>query len=137
VADDLNGEWDIFVHDQQTGQTSRVSVSSDGNEANGSSGSPAISTDGRYVAFSSKASDLVADDFNGKSDIFVHDRQSGQTTRVSVDSKGNEAATSALYSAVATAISADGRYVAFSADAYNLVADDTNRSRDIFVHKKG
>jgi Tol biopolymer transport system component len=118
------------VHDRLTGQTTRVSVASDGTQGNDASWAcPSISADGRYVAFSSWASNLVPGDTNGVRDIFVHDRVTGQTTRVSVASDGTEGnGHSDLPS-----ISADGRYVAFASEASNLVPGDTNRWADIFV----
>ncbi|MCB8926874.1 MAG: PD40 domain-containing protein [Ardenticatenaceae bacterium] len=132
VSDDTNGERDVFVHDWQTGQTTRVSVASDGTEGNSSSIDPSISADGRYVAFDSFASNLVSDDTNGWPDVFVHDRQTGQTTRVSVASDGTEGNTDSYNSY----ISADGRYVAFNSYASNLVSSDTNGLMDIFVHDR-
>src|SRR5205809_7953833 len=78
---------DVFVHDRQTGTTERVSVASDGAQGNGSSGllsfafPPALSADGRFVAFVSFATNLVAGDTNGATDVFVHDRQTGATER--------------------------------------------------------
>ena len=142
VPNDTNGSpccsADIFVHDRQTGTTERVSVDSSGNQADpgglgggASSGYPAISADGRYVAFYSVASNLVPNDTNGTADAFVHDRQTGATERVSVDSAGNEGNDA---SGVTTAISADGRFVAFGSAASNLVPADTNGQLDIFVH---
>jgi Tol biopolymer transport system component len=132
IGGDTNGRADIFVHDRQTGVTERVSVDSDGTEATDDSESPSISADGRFVAFDSEATDLVADDINGVPDIFVHDRQTGVTERVSVDSAGNEAAATSLL----PSISADGRYVAFLSAATNLVPVDANGSNDIFVHDR-
>ncbi len=85
VSGDTNGVEDIFVRDCQTGTTTRVSLDSSGGEANGGSVRPAISDDGRYVAFYSEASNLVSGDLNGIGDMFVRDRQAGTTTRVSVD----------------------------------------------------
>lgn len=114
---------DIFVHDRQTRTTERVSVDSAGAQANSTSFDPAISADGRFVAFISAASNLVAGDTNGLTDIFVHDRWTGATERVSVGS--------------GPAISADGRFVAFHSLATNLVADDTNGALDVFVHDRG
>ena len=135
VPGDSNGAYDAFVHDRQTGQTTRVSVASDETEGNGGSGSPSISADGRYMEFYSRASNLVPGDSNGACDVFVHDRQTGQTTRVSVASDGTEAnEESGLYGSI---ISADGRYVAFASGASNLVANDTNGYRDVFVHDLG
>jgi len=110
----------------------RVSVASDGTQGNADSWSPAISADGCYVAFSSYASNLVEGDTNGVTDIFVHDRVTGETTRVSVASDGTEA--NKYNEAIRSFISADGRYVAFRSDATNLVEGDTNGVMDCFVH---
>ncbi|GAB4333110.1 MAG: PD40 domain-containing protein [Desulfobulbaceae bacterium] len=131
VAGDTNNRTDIFVRDRKTGITSRVSVNSDGSQANKDSGWPAISSNGRYVAFTSDASNLVAGDTNNRADIFRHDRQTGVTIRVSVDSAGNQS-NQTSYSR--TDISADGRYVVFSSRASNLVAGDTNDTSDVFLH---
>jgi murein DD-endopeptidase MepM/ murein hydrolase activator NlpD len=133
VPGDKNDRQDVFVHDRQTGQTMRVSVSSDGKEGNGASEEPAISADGRYVAFMSAARNLVPGDSNGTWDVFVHDRQTGQTTRVSVAGDGAQAN---RYSSEPS-ISADGRYVAFCSEASNLVPGDTNDAGDVFVHDRG
>ncbi|GAB4144002.1 MAG: PD40 domain-containing protein [Candidatus Promineifilaceae bacterium] len=132
VNDDSNGAWDIFVRDQQTGQTSRVSVASDGTEANAGANFPAISADGRYVAFVAAATNLVSGDTNGRDDIFVHDRQTGQTSRVSVASNGAQA----NLNSTLPVISVHSRYVAFVSDASNLVSGDTNGDRDIFIHDR-
>ena len=105
--------------------TTRVSTDSAGNEAAGGlSQVTALSADGRYVAFGSFATNLVAGDTNGQQDSFIKDTVTGVTTRVSTDSAGNQA-TGGVGSSV-TAISADGRYVAFWSGATNLVAGDTN-----------
>ena len=133
VAGDTNGTMDVFVRDRQAGTTERVSVASGGAQADQVCQYPAISADGRYVAFMSGASTLVAGDTNGLIDIFVHDRQSGTTERVSVDSSG---AQSNGDSYGAPAISADGRYVAFASDASNLIVGDTNATGDIFVRDR-
>ena len=132
VSGDTNNQWDVFVHDRQTGENHRISVSTNGTQSNGHSGGPAISADGRYVAFASQASNLVSGDTNGTWDVFVHDRQTRQTTRVSVASNGTQGnASSSRHS-----ISADGRYVAFDSDANNLVSGDTNYYSDVFVHDR-
>jgi len=133
VPGDTNGFGDIFVHDRHTGTTTRASVDSAGNQGNGHSWSPAISADGRYVAFQSDASNLVSGDTNGTSDIFVHDRQTGVTRRVTVDSAGNQGNSGSG----GRDISADGRYVAFESVASNLVPGDTNGVSDIFAHDRG
>jgi Tol biopolymer transport system component len=120
---------DIFVRDLQTGTTTRASVNIAGGDSNGNSVLPSISADGRYVAFYSSASDLVSDDGNFVSDVFVRDLQAGVTTRVSVDTAG----TDAERDSVDPSISADGRYVAFESAARDLVAGDDNSAADIFV----
>jgi hypothetical protein len=109
-----------------------VSVSSTGAEGNNYSWQPSISADGRYVAFESYASNLVPGDTNGMWDLFVHDRQNGQTTRVSVSSTGAEGNSNSGE----PSISADGRYVAFDSYASNLVPGDTNGLWDVFVHDR-
>ena len=88
VSEDTNYATDIFVHDRQTSETTRISVSSSGAQGNGGSSNPSISSDGRYIAFESDASNLVSGDTNDFGDIFVHDRQTGQTTLVSISSGG-------------------------------------------------
>jgi WD40 repeat protein len=132
VAGDNNWSMDVFVHDRTTGSTERVSVDSSGAEGNNSSGSVSISADGQVVAFSSYASNLVAGDNNGQVDVFVHDRATGITERVSVDSSGVEGNDDSDY----PSISADGQVVAFWSMATNLVAGDTNASNDVFVHDR-
>lgn len=129
---DTNQASDVFVRDRQSGQTTRVSVGSSGGEGNSGSGTPSISADGRFVAFESAASNLVTGDANNSMDIFVHDRQTGQTTRVSVSSNGGEGNGDSYN----PSISADGSLVAFNSDASNLVSGDTNGKMDIFVHNR-
>jgi len=120
VANDTNGDWDVFVRDRQQGTTERVSISSAEGQATGDSWALSISADGRYVAFQSVASDLVGKDTNGDWDVFVRDRQRGTTRRVSLTSAGGEAAGSST----SPSVSADGRYVAFQSYASDLVAND-------------
>src|SRR6266511_706579 len=132
VAGDTNAEIDIFVRDRQTAETTRVSVASDGTQANDLSVLPAVSGDGRYVAFESDATNLVTGDSNVRRDIFVRNRQTPETTRVSVASDG----TQANDLSVLPAVSGDGRYVAFESDATNLVTGDSNVRRDIFVRDR-
>jgi Tol biopolymer transport system component len=131
VPSDFNGRRDIFLHDAVTGSTTRASVDSTGREANGPSFNAAVSGDGRFVAFDSDATNLVPLDSNGKRDVFVRDVTAGSTTRVSVDSAGRQAIGGA---SGAPAITIDGLFVAFESDAVNLVLNDTNGKRDIFVH---
>jgi Tol biopolymer transport system component len=133
VSGDTNGVWDVFVRDRQTGTTQRVSVDSNGIEGNNDSfltGSLALSADGRYVVFDSLASNLVPGDTNGWFDVFLRDRLMGTTERVSLDSAGMEADGPSEYG---IAMSADGRYVAFTSFATNLVPGDTNGAHDVFV----
>lgn len=132
VPDDTNEMTDVFVHDRETGETTRVSVASDGSQAAGYSRQPAISGDGRFIAYESEAKNLVADDTNNWADIFVYDRETGETTRVSVTSDGVEGDLASLEAA----ISADGRFVAFWSNAGNLVPEDENTFRDAFVHDR-
>jgi hypothetical protein len=132
VSGDANGQTDIFVHDRATGTTELVSVDSSGNPSNDFSANASISADGRYVAFISRATNLVANDLNGKIDVFVHDRSAGTTERVSVDGAGAEA----KGNSTEAAISADGNLVAFSSDATNLVPGDTNGRTDVFLRDR-
>ncbi len=132
VRGDTNRVSDIFVHDRQTGETTRISVDSRGRQANGGSSAPSLSADGRFVGFGSYGSNLVDGDSNQEIDVFVHDRQTGETTRVSVDSRGRQANGG---SGIA-ALSADGRWVTFHSFASNLVDGDSNGTLDIFVHDR-
>ena len=139
VPGDTNGALDVFVRDLQGLTTLRVSVSSSGAQSNGNSGVCSISADGRWISFGSSASNLVLGDTNGVDDVFAHDRLSGATMRVSVDSSGLEgnAGSSSTTSGETDAISADGRYVAFFSVASNLVPGDTNAVGDILVRDRG
>jgi Tol biopolymer transport system component len=118
----------VLLRDLQTGRTKVVSLRQDGTAA--PAASPSLSANGRYVAFASFASDIVAGDTNDAFDVFVRDRRLGTTTRVSVDSSGAEAQGGGSFQ---PAITADGHMVAFASEATNLVASDTNAVRDIFV----
>jgi Tol biopolymer transport system component len=135
VPGDTNGFEDAFVHDRQAGTIERVSVATGGTQGNARSPFPAISGDGRYVAFGSAASNLVTGDTNGFGDVFLHDRHTGTTERVSVATDGTQAdGDSTSFSDVT--ISADGRHIAFSSEATNLVPGDTNNGVDVFVHDR-
>ena len=156
VSGDTDNSCDVFVHDTRTGKTTRVSVSSDGQQAFGSgvapwdptkldiwpdSGNPSISANGRYVVFASFAPNLVPGDTNLDEDVFLHDMKSGKTTRISVDSNGAQTVLSRcgdLGTLPAAAsweptISSDGRFVVFTGCASNLVGGDTNNDADVFV----
>ena len=111
VADDTNNARDVFVRDRTSGATMRVSVDSSGVQANNYSNRASISSDGRFVAFETYSDNLVASDTNSSSDVFVHDRLTGITERVSLDASGNQ-----LGGAFDADISGDGRYVTFVSD---------------------
>jgi Tol biopolymer transport system component len=130
VSGDTGGIQDVFVHDLATGTTERVSVDSSGVQGDSDSDAPAISGDGRFVVFHSLATNLVASDLNGCKDVFVHDRVTGTTRRVSVDSAGGEANAASSF----PSISDDGAAVSFNSQATNLVASDTNGFLDAFAH---
>jgi WD40-like Beta Propeller Repeat len=132
IAGDTNGAVDVFVNDRSTGATTRVSVASDGTQANAGSFDPSISADGRFVAYWSAASNLVSGDTNGSVDVFVHDRSTGETTRASVSSAGVAGNGHSFY----PSISSSGRFVAFTSEATNLVAGDTNGQTDVFVRDR-
>lgn len=130
VPDDTNGAGDVFVRDRRSSTTERVSINSAGVEGNGFSASPSISSDGRYVAFASSATNLVAFDFNDAQDVFVHDRATRTTIAVSITNtreQGNG-------DSHENSISADGRIVAFRSFASNFIDGDLNGTSDIFVH---
>jgi Domain of unknown function DUF11/WD40-like Beta Propeller Repeat len=134
VNGDTNDTADIFVHDRQTKITTRVSVDSGNIQANKSSYHPMISANGRYVVFSSSATNLVANDTNNGDDVFIHDRLKHKTFRINIDSNGNQVVGSnPIFGTQHSSISADGRFIIFDSDATNLVNNDTNNATDIFV----
>jgi len=143
VGNDLNSVSDVFVRDRVAGVTIRVSVDSSGVEANGGSFAPALSGDGRFVAFHSDADNLIASDTNGVADVFVHDRDpdgngvfdegNGETKRVSVKSDGTHGNGRSRF----PSISSDGAKVVFASEATNLVDNDNNRVSDVFLHDRG
>ena len=132
VPNDSNGVLDVFVYDQQTGQTTRVSVGANGTQGNGPSFGGKISADGRFVAFASRATSLVAVDANAFQDVFVHDRETGETALISL---GHDGAPSDGDSGWPD-ISADGRYVVFESSAINLDPGDTDTQNDVFLHDR-
>ena len=143
VPGDDNSAYDVFVHDMETGQTERVSVNSNEEGGNSWSEQAALSADGRYVAFLSNSTNLVPGDRNsygeiatsgarGSWDVFVRDRLTGRTERVSIGHAGTEG----NHRASDPTISADGRFVAFVSHADNLVPGDNNTKNDIFVHDR-
>lgn len=128
---DTNGNPDVFVFDRSTGTTELISAALDGTPATGQS--PSISADGRFVAFLSSGSNLVANDTNFADDIFVRDRVTHITERISVASDGTEADQSSFGSPI---LSANGRFVAFNSFADNLVAGDVDTAADVFVRDR-
>ena len=132
VPGDTNGMLDVFVRDRQTGTTRRVSLGQGGVQSNGSSFTPALSADGRFVAFQSAASNLVPGDTNGQPDVFVFDRKTGTTHRVNVGPGGVQAPDGGSE----PALSANGRFVAFTSYSSNLVPGDTNFATDVFVRDR-
>ncbi|MGH2755521.1 MAG: TolB family protein [Actinomycetota bacterium] len=155
---DTNGLADVFVYDRKKRVMERASVNSKAEQTEpgglcpmsgcsgvvaGHSTRPSISADGRYVSFTSTASNLVPKDTNDFDDAFVHDRRSGKTIRVSIDPKGRESdpcppprgyQCSLTLGDVTSSISLNGRYVVFHSRSPDLVADDTNGIYDVFVH---
>ncbi len=132
VPGDTNSSSDVFVRDRRNGTTERVSVGTGGVEGNWDSDTGRVSDDGRYVAFESRASNLVSGDTNADWDVFVRDRVAGTTERVSVATNGGEAHGDSGQ----PSISADGRYVVFSSTAPDLVAGSSNGIGDVFVHDR-
>jgi len=132
VRGDRNWKADVFVRDLPRSVTTRASVSSTGGESDGTSLLPSISADGRLVAFPSYATNLVPGDRNGVEDIFLRDRATGTTRRVSVGIDGESNGRS-----LAPYVSGDGRTVAFSSEASNLVPGDGNGDMDVFATNIG
>ncbi|MFC9326053.1 hypothetical protein [Kitasatospora sp. NPDC057015] len=129
VPGDTNGYYDVFVRDVRTGRTERVSTGTGGVQGNLASVGGSASADGRYVAFTSYADNLVAGDANGTSDVFVRDRLTGRTERLTT----GDPAQQQPGGSDSPAISANGRYVAFASGRSDLVPGDTNGVADIFV----
>lgn len=130
VENDTNSRVDVFVRDRILNETTRVSVSSEGEQGNADAYDIAISANGRYVAFGSSANNLVDNDNNSKGDVFLHDRETGDTIRVSVRSDGGES----NGGSGGPAISGDGRFIVFHSDATNFVENDNLSRAKIFLH---
>ena len=132
VPDDTNGVADVYVHDRQTGLTELVSVGSDGTLGTRQSSTPAISADGRFVAFESQAAEFHPGDAYQSTDVFVHDRLTGTTTRLSNASDGGEPNGFSN----SPAISADGTKIAYWSGATNLTTDGSGvqYGEDLFVY---
>jgi len=133
VPGDTNGTWDVYVRDRQNGTTEVVDVTTGGRPGNAGAFQQSISPDGRYVAFFSPSTNLVAGDTNAAPDVFLRDRQTGATELVSLASSGAQGDDRCEYD---TGISADGRLVAFESRATNLVAGDTNGRLDVFIRDR-
>ena len=132
VIGDTNGVQDVFLRDLSSNVTVRVSTSSGGAQALLASGAPSLSSDGEWVAFSSRSANLVPGDTNGIEDVFVKHVASGAIALASVDSFGAASNGSSRM----PSLSAEGRYVAFTSLASNLVPGDTNATWDVFVHDR-
>ena len=132
VPGDTNEAWDVFVRDRWAATTERISVANDGVQGNRGSGGARISADGRFVAFHSDADNLVPGDTNGKRDVFVRDRLSATTERISIGDDGAQGNGDSSWASM----SGDGRFVAFESSASNLVPGDINNAADIFVRDR-
>lgn len=132
IAGDTNGFGDIYVHDFDLDTIERVSISSLGAQSDGDSYAPIVSSDGRYVAFMSEATNLVAGDTNAVTDVFMYDRDNDTIELISVADDGGIADDESSY----PTISADGRYVVFNSTASDIVAGDTNAVGDVFLRDR-
>ena len=132
VTGDTNGAWDVFVHDRTLGTTTRAVASITGGQPNGPCAAPALSADGRLLAFHSSATNLIAGDTNAAWDVFVRDLTTGVTERVSLNSS-NVAGNA---SSAEPSLSDDGRFVAFHSAATNLVGGDSNVAEDVFLRDR-
>src|SRR5262249_25179285 len=128
VPGDTNFRLDVFVRDLKTGTTTLVSAAADGGPTDGPGFAPSISSEGRTVAFTSQASNLVPGGSQGGDNVFVRNLRTGRTTIAGLNDAGEEANAGAG----AGALSADGHFVVFSSSSTNLVADDTGGTVDIF-----
>lgn len=133
---DQNATFDIYVRDRQSLQTTRASLGIGGADSNGLSTQPSISNDGRFVSFSSIATNLVISDTNGMRDVFVRDRMLNFTIRLSESGNGvagNDDSGNGSIVSLGAPVSADGTHVAFASLASNLIDHDLNDDSDIFV----
>jgi Tol biopolymer transport system component len=131
VPDDTNPSYDAFLRDLTAGTTERVSIADDEAQMlGGNASNPAITPDGRFIAFHTPAYNLVANDSNGYRDVFVRDRQLGTTERVSVTTAGAQVTNESFD----PAISGDGGVIAWDSESPQFVTDDTNGNYDVFIH---
>jgi hypothetical protein len=135
VSGDTNNKRDVFLHDTQTGTTTRVNVSSSGQQTTWgiTQNTPSLSDDGRFVTFDSQAGNLASDGPGSTTyyDIFLRDTLAGTTTLISASSAGVRANSHSNN----PVISGNGLFIAFDSGANNLIAGDTNNSRDVFIHE--
>jgi Tol biopolymer transport system component len=137
IDNDITPRWaEVFVHDRTTGETTLISRNSDGTQGNNISAYASVSADGRYVAFPSKADNLVIRDVNGFADVFLHDRETGRTELISRHGDGTQGNNDSGLSNGDVRISADGRYVTYASLADNLVDGDTNGGKDVFLYDR-
>lgn len=129
VSGDTNAGYDIFLKDTQNGDLTRISTTTGGDEGNAASTNPVVSSDGRWVAFQSNASDLVSGDTNSGADVFLKDTQLGTLTRISTTTAETEGDGTSF----APAMSPNGRYVSFDSTSTNLASGDSNAVDDIFL----
>lgn len=132
VPNDTDNFADVFLYNRTTRSVESISIAANGVQGNNDSEEPRISSDGRFVAFVSDASNLVANDRNGLGDAFLYDRVTRSIQRVNVSNSGAESNGFTF----PPAISGDGRYVAFQSLASNLAVSDTNRNSDLFVYDR-
>jgi Tol biopolymer transport system component len=128
--------FDVFVRDRRRGTTRLISRGFDGRLANRTSTTAEISGNGRYVAFSSSASNLVRNDTNRKHDVFLYDRKVHKIVWSTVNATRGREGFVYHWQAFGSSMSADGRYIAFGSNVPNLVAGDTNGRHDIFVRDR-
>ncbi len=134
VADDTNGFTDIFFYDRVLELMIRVSVATGGTEAmTGDSTNPSISPDGRYIVYDSMASDLVANDTNGLSDIFLYDRQTQITTRVNLGAGGVQATGG---NSTDPHLSQNADRIVYVSEASNLISGDGNTYADVYMYTR-
>ncbi|MCF7831793.1 MAG: peptidoglycan-binding protein [Candidatus Pacebacteria bacterium] len=134
VLDDTNGVNDVFLRDTVLQTTVRLSVDSNDVQGNAASNYPQISHDGRYVVFESSATNLVSDDTNGVSDIFLYDNNDTSLIRVSKNEQGEQGNGASGFNTKVFRISGGGEYIIFESNATNLVSDDTNGIKDLFLY---
>lgn len=132
VVGDTNNSQDVFLFNRILCDTTRISMAYDGTQANGNSVAGGISADGRFIVYASFASNIVPNDTNDRSDIFLYDRQAGTTTLISLNQAGQQG----NQNSVSPIISDDGRYIAFSSQATNLIPTDTSHLDDVYLYDR-